>query len=766
MSITEVENAFVNPGAVTIGLSQMFAVTPGGSNPAYLVVSALDRNEYTVGVTGATGQFNGNGRALSLAGVGGDGRGAGIVFTYQSVSGRYYSAQYGYFDQLSFTSSASVGDVTNLSLFGFSSLSYATAYAGDPVSLMQVDAGGYLGSATVATQPGFGGPVPTQATPQSVARIAQSFVGQAWNNEGCWVLASTIAAEAGASLPMQSTLIGLSGQANGEWMVAFDGPAGQTGNWQSLVHAGEMVVIGTPDGGGHITTCVSGSGESAMLVDNIMYVDGSNHVQNSANDGSSADIIIAAPHAASQEWSGVLASSVVIYELDVPVVTATTTRQTLACLASRSLGSLFTAADPAGKAVTLWQVYDTALSDSLVLNGSASASHAQASALTVASLGNVALLAGSVATTDTLQVRAFNGSYWGDWAALAVTIVAATPTIIAPLLAVQTASQTWLSGRGFSLTLPASTFQDPQGQALTYTARLASGQALPSWLTYNAATDTFSGVAPDAAQSLSITVTAINSSGLSATDTFAAKVFGAPTVSNPTASQTWLGGKAVAFALPANTFTDPQGQALTIAATLANGKPLPSWLSFNAAIRSFAGTTPTTPQSLQIRVTATDTSGLSSSESFGVAIQVPTPTPAPTRAPLPTPAPGITLTAPTPDQVWTAGQTSDLVLPSSIFTDALGLRMSFAAYQVSGPNATGWLRFDPATLDFRGSVPAGASGTIGIALIATDALQRIAVDMFNITVAQNGTQATVHAIAAQAVQGTQNYVMGLYGLHA
>ena len=131
--------------------------------------------------------------------------------------------------------------MTNLSLFGTGNLSQATAYAGNAYAMMQVDAAGYLGGATVATEPGFAGTVPAQATPNSIAAVASSFVGQAWNMDGCWVLASTIAAEAGASLPVQSTAIGVSGQANGEWIVAFNGPGGQSGNWQSLVHTGEGV---------------------------------------------------------------------------------------------------------------------------------------------------------------------------------------------------------------------------------------------------------------------------------------------------------------------------------------------------------------------------------------------------------------------------------------------------------------------------------------------------------------------------------------------
>ena len=207
----------------------MFSVTAGSSNPTYLVLTALDRNEYTAKASGAVGKLSGNGHTLSPSCIDDfDGRGAGIVFTYQAASGRYYSSTYGYFDKLTYVSSGSLGDVTNLSLFGTSDLSLATTYADNAYAMMHVDAAGYLGSVSVATEPGFAGTVPTQATPNSIAAIASSFVGQAWNMDGCWVLTSTIAAEAGASLPVQTTAIGIPGQANGEWIVAFNGPAGQT----------------------------------------------------------------------------------------------------------------------------------------------------------------------------------------------------------------------------------------------------------------------------------------------------------------------------------------------------------------------------------------------------------------------------------------------------------------------------------------------------------------------------------------------------------
>jgi hypothetical protein len=741
MAVALTKAAFVDQTAESIGLSQIFTVTPSSADPAYLVLTVLDRNEYTAGATGATGTLTGNGHTLNLANIGGDGRGAGIVFTYQASSGRYYNSIYGYFDQLTYNSSGSLDDLTNLSLFGTSSLSLANQYATNAVSMMQVDPSGYLGSVTVATEPGFAATVPTQATPDSIASVADSFVGKAWNMDGCWVLASTISAEAGASLPVQSTLIGLPGQANGEWIVAYNGPAGQSGNWQSMVTEGEMVVIGTPGGGGHITTCVSGSGSSAMLVDNITYVNSGGQIQNSANDGSPNDVIVAAPHAASQEWSGVQASSVVIYELDTPIVTDKAAADSLGLLASQSLASLFSVTDPGNRTITSYQIYDTSANDSLSLGGTSYSDHSAAAALTAASLSSVSLVAGSTATTDTLELRAFNGLYWGDWQSLAVAVAGAPAS--PPMLVTQTANQTWDSGAAISLALPAGTFKDPQNETLTYAAALSNGQALPSWLSFNAATDTFSGTPPATAETLGIKVTATDTSLLSVSDTFSVTILAPPTVTDQTPGQTWIEGKAVSLTLPANVFSDPQGEKLTCTATQANGQALPGWLSFNAATETFSGTAPATAQSLSLKVTATDTSGLSASETFTAAVQaaVPAPTPAP-----PTPLFGVTVTQPTPNQVWTDGKAVALILPANTFTDSRGLHMTFAAYEVSGPNVTSWLHFNPASDELFGTVPAAQSGTIGIAVIATDALHMTAMDLFDVTFAR----ATSHVAAGVA----------------
>ena len=622
--------AFVAPGSTNIALSSMFklptAATPAtNGSPAYMVVTAIDRNEYTAGASLATGSFSGNGHSLGFStpptSMHDDGRYAGIVFSLDASSGRYYNTTYGYLDSLTYKSSSSANDVTSISLFATNSLLTANSYASNIYAMSQVNASGYMGSATLATQ--NSGPAPSQATPNSIAQAAMGFVGQTWNDNGCWVLASTIAAKAGAALPVQSTMIGVPGQANGEWIVAYNGPSGQQGTWQNMVTAGEVVVIGNATFG-HITTCVSGCGSSAMLVDNITYVDSKGNITNSAHDGQASDITVSAPHAASQEWANVLAKDVVIYELDTPLVTATANGATIK--SGTSLANFFSATDPAGRAVTQWQVYDINAADKL-----AGGTHTTAAnAVTVSSLAAVTL---SGAGADTLEVRAFNGSYWGDWTAESVTVVAnnvAVPTPKAPVLSSQTANQSWAAGQKVAFTLNANTFTDPNGEALTYRASLADGSALPSWLSFNANTETFSGTAPTSALSLSLKITATDTDKLAASELFAANVTapapapkaGPDTVklASQTANQNWIDGKSYALTLPANTFMDSAGSQIGLAAFQIGGTVnATTFLTFNATTGTIAGQVPAAANgSAQIEVVGYNAAGSAAFDVFNV----------------------------------------------------------------------------------------------------------------------------------------------------
>src|SRR5690606_39967515 len=63
----------------------------------------------------------------------------------------------------------------------------------------------------------------------------------------------------------------------------------------------------------------------------------------------------------------------------------------------------------------------------------------------------------------------------------------------------------------------------------------------------------------------------------------------APVLANAIPNQSAMEESLFSYTLPANTFSDPDGEALTYSAALANGNPLPSWLAFNASTRTFSG---------------------------------------------------------------------------------------------------------------------------------------------------------------------------------
>jgi hypothetical protein len=405
-------------GASPLAVSRFFSVS-GTGNPPYLVVTAFDRNAYAAGATDAVGALLGNGARLSLMATIGNARAAGIVFTWTGT--QYANATYGALWALQYVPSASAGDVTTLSMFTTASLSLATQDALNPLALAQADPGGNVGSATIVTSahpyvPGATGGV----TPDSIATAAQSFVGHAWNDEGCWNLAASIAAEAGAGLPITATALGVAGHGSGEWVVVYNGPAHASASWASLVRTGDVITFGTPGGGGHITTCVSGSGASALLIDNVVYENARGQIVNAAGDGSGSDVSIAPAHPAAQEFAGVAANSVVIYALDTPVVTARVGAPALAAGVATPLTALAAISDPGGRAIARVQVYDPGGAVSLLVGGVVVVgAGSAATAIGASSLGALSVEAGA-GVVDTLEVRASNGLYWGDWQSIEV----------------------------------------------------------------------------------------------------------------------------------------------------------------------------------------------------------------------------------------------------------------------------------------------------------------------------------------------------------
>ncbi|MHB1198401.1 MAG: putative Ig domain-containing protein [Polaromonas sp.] len=94
----------------------------------------------------------------------------------------------------------------------------------------------------------------------------------------------------------------------------------------------------------------------------------------------------------------------------------------------------------------------------------------------------------------------------------------------------------------------------------------------------------------------------------------------APIVISPLVNQQAVESEAFTYAVPAGTFADLDiGDTLTLSAGLAGGAPLPSWLTFDAASRTFSGTPGSgAVGSVGIQVIASDAAGASASSGFSV----------------------------------------------------------------------------------------------------------------------------------------------------
>ena len=230
---------------------------------------------------------------------------------------------------------------------------------------------------------------------------------------------------------------------------------------------------------------------------------------------------------------------------------------------------------------------------------------------------------GSAGGTADTSVNGGSSAFSSATASSGITV---TPINDAPVLAGPIAAQAATQGVGFAFTLPGSSFTDADaGDVLTYTATLASGAALPAWLSFDAGTQTFSGTPANAdVGSINVRITARDGSDGSFGDFTLdiANVNDTPLLAAPIGDQAATQDVAFVFNLPANSFTDADvGDVLSYSATLASGAALPTWLSFDANTLTFTGTPANADVgAINVRVTASDTSSAAVFDDFTLTV--------------------------------------------------------------------------------------------------------------------------------------------------
>jgi VCBS repeat-containing protein len=312
----------------------------------------------------------------------------------------------------------------------------------------------------------------------------------------------------------------------------------------------------------------------------------------------------------------------------------------------------------------------------------------------------------------------------------------------APIAAVPIANQTTNEDAGFSFTVPANSFSDVDvGDSLTLSASLADGSPLPAWLSFDAATQTFSGTPLNGdVGSLSVRVTATDTAGASASQDFTVTVNNindGPFASAVIADQSGSEDAGFSFTVPANSFSDVDvGDTLSLSATQADGSPLPAWLSFDPSTQTFSGT-PLNGDvgSLSVRVTATDTAGASASQDFTVTV-------ANTND-------GPVASAVIADQSGSEDAGFSFTVPAASFSDVdVGDTLSLSATLADGSPLPAWLSFDPITQTFSGTPLNGDVGSLSVRVTATDSAGAIATQDFTVTVTNTNDGPVASAIIA------------------
>ncbi|UJW85359.1 putative Ig domain-containing protein [Devosia sp. SL43] len=323
-----------------------------------------------------------------------------------------------------------------------------------------------------------------------------------------------------------------------------------------------------------------------------------------------------------------------------------------------------------------------------------------------------------------------------------------------PVVTNPVADQTFAPGQAFSISL-SQTFTDADNDPMLFFVTLADGSALPSWITVSDNGRTLSGTAPASAAPLTLKVSANDRNGGSASDEFVVNVTGpnvAPIVANPIVDKVTAEEAQFTFTLPANTFTDANGDAITLAARTAAGTALPTWLKFDAATRTFSGTpNDADVGKLAVEVTASDGKGGLVTDSFDLTITAVNDAPRLSQAIV--------------DQTGQSGAEFSFALPSATFVDVDNSTLTLSATLADGTALPTWLKFNAATGLFSG-IPADAQvGSLTIKVTANDPSGLSASDEFKLTIgAKPGAETLYQNTTANqnidAGDGTDVFVLG------
>lgn len=289
----------------------------------------------------------------------------------------------------------------------------------------------------------------------------------------------------------------------------------------------------------------------------------------------------------------------------------------------------------------------------------------------------------------------------------------------APEVGTVLADQTGRAGTQLNWQLPGTAFVEADaGDALAYSATLSDGSSLPTWLTFDASTGTFSGT-PVSAGNYTLRVNASDLAGAQASQTFTLSVESggddqAP-ITAPDAAIVIEDRKLLAWGNVLANDTDPEGERLRVAEPgILRGEYGVLTLLSNGTYAYVLDDLSSKVQGLGEGETVTETFNYLSSDGIQrstgeltVAVQG---------------------TNDRPDLVrnltnvqLAKGNAFSWQVPADSFRDSdRNDTLSYTATLSNGKALPTWLNFDAATQTFSGTAPASAKGSIDVRITASD----------------------------------------------
>ncbi len=317
------------------------------------------------------------------------------------------------------------------------------------------------------------------------------------------------------------------------------------------------------------------------------------------------------------------------------------------------------------------------------------------------------------------------------------------PTLVQPI-----PDQRFPTNVSFVFTPAGTTFSDSEGDTITYTAALAGGSTLPTWLSFNSTTGTLSGTIPiSQTASLQVNITAHDGHGGQASDNFMLSPNLLPTLQGTLDDQEAIVGNPFLHTFPDTLFDEPDGEPLIYTATQTNNNPLPAWLTLGGSNgRTFLGTPSNGDKGfLFVLLVASDPHGEAASVSFTITV-----------SDLTTNNPPF-LAANILDQMASVNELWTFIVPTNTFDDIDGDPLAYVATLEGASPLPTWLTFDDQSQTFSG-IPT-APEVIRISVRVSDGRGGFALDTFTLTIQNTANQPPIllNDLPSQSVNVNSRY---------